>query len=499
MMSRLKRMKTGFPLHHLLIIVFFVLEGNNEFYPDVPLIASLKLFVSFILVALICYLVCKLILREKLRAAVISFFLVYGIVYARTIYHYYSIPFGNYRVSNTHFFLVAAVVLIGIVIIIYRSAPASLRKFNRFLTILFAVLILFTSGSIIYKWLTPSRQLSLQLSNSPDLSQLTPKTKPNIYLLMFDEYQGNDGLKSLYGNNDISPDSMLIRKGFRVMSHPSSNYNYTFYSVPSLLNMSYLDFNDNKLDYDLRRVVKSVHTLTNKSPLLNYFNEEGYDIINHSFFQLGDIPSTYQSLVVPHDGYSAIYSRTIFGWAKEDLLHSIGSNEIQQIIPSYFYQVYQYNNEVISGMDQTINNKTIGTKFVYSHLLIPHPPVLTDSIGNLRKISTAMYEVNRQEPSFKSSYKKYIQYANSILDKMVTGIQANDPTGVIVFTSDHGLRVIPRQEGYIFNNQCAVYIPGSNYAGFYDSVSLVNLMRLVLNNASGLQIPLVADKKHPSK
>jgi len=61
------------------------------------------------------------------------------------------------------------------------------------------------------------------------------------------------------------------------------------------------------------------------------------------------------------------------------------------------------------------------------------------------------------------------------------------------------LRVIPTQEGYIFNNQCAVYIPGSNYAGFYDSVSLVNLMRLVLNNASGLQIPLVADKKHPSK
>jgi len=150
-------------------------------------------------------------------------------------------------------------------------------------------------------------------------------------------------------------------------------------------------------------------------------------------------------------------------------------------------------------MDQTINNKTIGTKFVYSHLLIPHPPVLTDSIGNLRKISTAMYEVNRQEPSFKSSYKKYIQYANSILDKMVTGIQVNDPTAVIVFTSDHGLRVIPGQQGYIFNNQCAVYIPGSNYTGFYDSVSLVNLMRLVLNNASGLQIPLVADKKHPSK
>jgi len=166
---------------------------------------------------------------------------------------------------------------------------------------------------------------------------------------------------------------------------------------------------------------------------------------------------------------------------------------------SYFYQVYKYNNEVVAGMEQTVSEKNAGPKFVYTHLLIPHPPVLTDSVGNLRKISAAMYEVNRQEPSFKSSYKKYIQYANSILEKMVTGIQANDPTAVIVFTSDHGLRVIPDQQGYIFNNQCAVYIPGSNYAGFNDSVSLINLMRLVLNNASGLQIPLVADDRHRSK
>jgi len=499
MMSRLKRMISGFPLHHLLIIVFFVTEGNNEFYPDVSFLASLKLFGWFFLVAIISYLVCKIIFREGLRAAVLFLIIVYGILYIRTIYHYYSMAWGNIRVSNTHFFLVALIVFVGIVFTILRSAPASIAKFNRFLTILFFFLILYTSGNIVYKWLTPSRQFSLQLSSSPDLSKLMPRSRPNIYLLMFDEYQGNDGLKSFYGNSNISPDSMLIRKGFRVISHPSSNYNYTFYSVPSLINMSYLNFSDNKLDYDLRRVVKSTHSLVNKSPLLNYFNQEGYKIINHSFFQLGDIPSPHQSLVVPHDGYSAIYSRTIFGWAKEDLLHFIGNNAIQKIVPSYFYQVYKYNNEVVAGMEQAVREKYTGPIFVYSHLLIPHPPVLTDSIGNLRKISAAMYEVNRQEPTFKSSYKKYIQYTNSILDKMVTGIQANDPTGVIIFTSDHGLRVIPGQEGYIFNNQCAVYIPGSNYAGFYDSVSLVNLMRLVLNNASGLQIPLVADSMHPAK
>jgi arylsulfatase A-like enzyme len=150
-------------------------------------------------------------------------------------------------------------------------------------------------------------------------------------------------------------------------------------------------------------------------------------------------------------------------------------------------------------MDQTIYEKSVTPKFVYAHLLIPHPPMLTDSLGNLKNISAAMYETNTRWASLKTSYADYMHYANSILEKMVTDIQQQDSTAVIVFASDHGFRSFPDQQDQIFNNQCAVYIPGSSYEGFYDNVSLVNLMRLVLNNVLGQKIPLLGDSLHRAK
>ena len=500
MMSRLKRLISGFPPHHLLIIIFFVLEGNNEFFPDVPFLSSLKLFGLFFLLAAACFFICKLIFRDHSRAAVISLLLTYVLLYCRTIYQYYAKPWGqDTRISNTHFFVVLGVFILLLIFGIYKSSSPALIKFNRFLNILFLTLILFTAGNILFKILTPQKQFSLQLPDKPMPDPKVISPKPDIYLLLFDEYQGNDGLKYFYGNSAMGPYKMLLQKGFHIPAHPQSNYNYTFYSVPSLLNMSYLQFSDGKLGYDLKRVIKSVSSISDQSPLINFLSQEGYAIVNHSFFRLGNQPSPHSLLVVPHDGFTAIYSRTLPGWAQEDLLHFIPYNNLQKILQTYFFRIYQYNNEVIRGMDKTIYEKSITPKFVYAHLLIPHPPMLTDSIGNLKNISAAMYETNTRSALLKSSYADYMHYANSILEKMVTKIQQQDSTAVIVFASDHGFRSFPDQQVHIFNNQCAVYMPGSTYEGFYDNVSMVNLMRLVLNNALGQKIPLLSDSLHLAK
>ncbi len=497
-MSRLKRMIQGFPTHHLLIIIFFVLEGNNEFFPDVPLASSGKLFGFFLLIATISYFICNALFKDIQRAAVASLLFTYILLYARTMYHYYALPWGNgTRISNTHFFLVLGLVTVLCIIAIRKSSLPALQKFNRFLTILFMTLVLYTSVAMIYKSFRPEKHLYVTL-NEPQLNQPIPRAKPNIYLLVFDEYQGNDGLDYFFGNSFAGPDSILQKKGFHIIKHPASNYNYTFYSIPSLLNMSYLNFSDGKLDYDLLRVVKSVRTMGVESPMFKYLKQQQYHIVNYSFFDVAGI-APQRSLAVPHDGYSAIFSRTLPGWLQEDLLHFIPSNNIQSIVPTYFYQLHQYNEAVITGLAETIQHKTLHPSFIYAHLLLPHPPMITDEKGNLKNISAAMYEVNRQLPSLKSSYAESLSYANMVLEKMITDIQTSDPASVIVFASDHGLRVYPDQQSFVFNNQCAVYIPGNQYEGFYDNVSLVNVMRLVLNNALGLTIPLTPDSTRLAK
>ena len=498
-MSRLKRSIIEFPAHHLLIILFFLLEGINEFYPNVTIAESLKLFGIFFTAAVALFFIGRLFSKDRAKSVLISFLGIYVILYCRTIYQYYgkALP-GDQRISNTHFFIVLGLFMILITILILRSTTTASKKFSRFLNILFSILILLTSIGIGYKILTPGKQLTLLTQDIAGMNQ-PMFAKPNIYLLLFDEYQGDDGLKEFYGTTNPGPSPMLRQKGFFVVPHSQSNYNYTFYSVPSLMNMSYLNFSDGKLDFDLPRVISSLRTMKEENRFTSFLQQQGYTLINHSFLQMGNIPSPHRTLFVPHDGFTAIYSRTFPGWAQEDLLHFIPSNIVQKFSHTEFYQIYEYNKEVIAATEMTINERSSGPKFVYSHLLIPHPPMLTDSNGNLKNIRETMFENNLASVSLAASYTSYIKYANRILGKMVTDIQKQDPAATIIFASDHGLRSYPDRQQYIFNNQCAVYIPGSKYEGFYDTLSLVNLLRLVLNNACGQKIPLLPDSHHLAK
>ncbi len=60
---------------------------------------------------------------------------------------------------------------------------------------------------------------------------------------------------------------------------------------------------------------------------------------------------------------------------------------------------------------------------------------------------------------------------------------------------DHGFRhfIKPVAMEYHFMNLNSVYLPGNNYAGFYDSISGVNQFRIILNKQFNQQFPLLKD------
>ena len=129
MMSRLKRLISDFPTHHLLIIIFFVVEGNSEFFPDVSLPESITLFGIFFFLAMLILFICKLLVKDQDRAAVISFILVYVLLYCRTVYHNYSQLWGGInRITNTHFFLVLGFAVLLLIFIAYRTSGKALEK-----------------------------------------------------------------------------------------------------------------------------------------------------------------------------------------------------------------------------------------------------------------------------------------------------------------------------------------------------------------------------------
>src|ERR1044072_1951722 len=65
--------------------------------------------------------------------------------------------------------------------------------------------------------------------------------RPDIFFIVLDEYSGNTALNQLFHFDNSDFKKQLEQRGFYVAKESLSNYNYTPFSVASILNMKYLD------------------------------------------------------------------------------------------------------------------------------------------------------------------------------------------------------------------------------------------------------------------
>ncbi len=134
-------------------------------------------------------------------------------------------------------------------------------------------------------------------------------------------------------------------------------------------------------------------------------------------------------------------------------------------------------------------------KFVFAHLIIPHPPFAFHSDGTYR-IPLEPYSLNdgdhyirdRRYRQYRNGYVEQVEFINRMLEKTVDSILAVNPGCVIILQGDHG-------GGLLFNQQeiektflkerftlfCAVLLPGGNSTGLYPDITPVNIFRIVFN------------------
>jgi hypothetical protein len=123
---------------------------------------------------------------------------------------------------------------------------------------------------------------------------------------------------------------------------------------------------------------------------------------------------------------------------------------------------------------------------------MPHYPFYFDKSGN-------PYPVAFELPSnieFKRRYVEYLQYCNNRFLNIIDLIQKKSTRPyIIIFMSDHGLRLDNRPEKikYHFMNINSLYFPNKKYQGYYTGMSNVNQFRVLLNNVFQQNLPLLKD------
>ncbi|MGB3155430.1 MAG: hypothetical protein WBB06_12570, partial [Chitinophagaceae bacterium] len=174
----------------------------------------------------------------------------------------------------------------------------SKRKFNNistYLNLLFLLMILLDLGVLLVK--IKKRKTPKLLEFPSEMIQCDSCAKPDIYLIIADEYAGKTELQDLFSFNNTNFENNLKTRGFYVVKGSTSNYNRTVYSMASLLNMNYLDnlksniLNNTDLDY--------CSDLINKNSVISFFKKMGYKIYNFSPFDLTGNPKLTKSAFLP--------------------------------------------------------------------------------------------------------------------------------------------------------------------------------------------------------
>lgn len=477
------------PVYFLLLPVFFVFHGYTENYNFIPLkdallLLSLYLFSSLAIVFLFWILYRNLSKAALLSFAAMVFYFFFGYIYDNL----YKIDpgglFSKYSVIIGFFLL--GFLLLAIFLLRYKS---SLQKWNYSFNVFLVCLLLvdvFWLGTKIFK---EKRQLNTNLSSA--FTVCTSCNKPDIYLIVADEYAGDKQLKETMNFDNSNFKKELKTRGF-FSSVSSSNYNYTTFSISSMLQMDYLhgivsrsmDHNDLSICYNAIR----------ENNVYRFLSANSYQLYNFSIFDIHDQPSITASSVLP-ERLRFITAQTLFNRVEKNILFNMANGLGAAVKKKSLYLYYESNVRALDSLKAIVHKKTTGPKFVYTHLIMPHFPYYFNRFGQRRPPEEIQSGTERDV----SKYLDYVQYTNSILLQLVDSIRANSiKPPIIILLSDHGFRQYPTEtdKKYFFSNQLNICLPDHNYGSFYSGISNVNLFRVLFNTEFHQQLPLLPDSTH---
>jgi hypothetical protein len=471
-----------FPAYLFLLPVFFVLHGFTENYDYIPVSDSFLLAAVYILSATVILLLTRLIFKSWTKAGLFVFVLFVFHFFFGSMQDALRNIFGDTFLSRYIFILPAALLIFILLFAWLKRRKKPLAQVTRYLNLLLLLLLLIDTGWLVIKIISRDKPL-VPLPGQLTICKNCPK--PDLYLIITDEYAGQRQLKDLFSFDNSPFYKELSDRGFQVVTNSSSNYNLTPYSIASILNLDYLDKDEQSMLTNTYRSVGS-------STLLRFLKEYGYEFYNYSYFDFPGQPSYARETFLPLKT-KLITQQTFLSRVEKEMRFHLTTTlrSKKEIRKNAYYS--RDNNEKLSRMTIEIaKSKKEKPKFVFTHLMMPHYPYYYDRNGQEFSFeSLAEGKQNNQH-----HYLEYLQYSNKkILEIMDLIIQNSSHPPIILLLGDHGFRHFdkPVNSHYIFSNLAAIHLPGNEHLSINDSSTNINIMRAVLNGGFDQKLPYLKD------
>ncbi len=473
------------PVYPFLLVIFFFLHVLLENYNPSLLRTAGWLILVYSIATFVLFILFKLLLKDWRKAALPVFGIMGFNFFFGSGNDWLRKSFGNTFITKMSVILAITLLLLILLFVYLKRTDRKLFRVTQYLNLLFLLLILVDGSLLLMKGLKGRKATVTDLRNS--FSKCDSCARPDIYLVIADEYAGKTQLKDLFAFDNSAFENDLQSRGFHILSHSVSNYNATVYSMASILNMDYLH-NLHQPSIVNHKDILLCYDLIKNNNLSSFFIKNGYTVNSYSFFDVADKDKVITNYFFPSNTL-LLTGQTFI----RRFLRNAGSRLVSKEKLFAIKKNDQYNDIKIDSLTRKeVLAKTSQPKFIYTHLDMPHHPYFYDSSGKeipIEKLTDA-YSMDRQ------AYIQYLQYCNQKLLSLVDFIKTNSPQPpVIILMSDHGFRQLAADvnRDYYFMNLDAVSFPNNDYSRFYDSMSSVNQFRVTLNTLFRQQLPLLKD------
>lgn len=455
-----------------------------------PLVA-LRALVLSLLAGVLLYALLRLLLKDGLRAALVAsvilvLFFTYGHVYA------FLEPLQPLGFSpGRHRFLLPLWLLLFVSGIRWALRRRDLSGLTQGLNTISAVVLLFPLAQIALFGLR-SLQASqvVQAQQAPFELQL-PQDPPDIYYIVLDAYARDDILRQDLGLDNRPFLDELRELGFYIAPCSQSNYAQTQLSLTSSLNFTYLP--DLSPEFQPGQTSRAgVAEFLRHNRARQALEGLGYTVIAfETGFKVTEWEDADIFLTRPSNPYGelqvlegmndfeVLFLRSTAGLALIDataLLPQFIQQDLEN--PSRIhYERIRYGLDELKRMPERS-----GPKFVFAHLVSPHPPFVFNAQGE--------FEVTDQDDL--EGYRQQIRFLNrEIIPILQTLIEQSDTPPVILLQADHGaIHMPPGKRMAILN---AYYLPRGGQDLLYENISPVNSFRLIFDYYFGGNFGLLED------
>ena len=320
----------------------------------------------------------------------------------------------------------------------------------------------------------------IQSATMEQVSNTDILEKPDIYLILLDGYTRSDILKENYNLDNSSFLQELENLGFYVAECAQSNYPSTKLSVTSVFYAKYHDLpylspvSSSVVIETVRSLGYQVMTFENRSNGHFDINEDVRLSRNKMAFGRIDLTgglSEFETMLLETSFLRLVYDMPqLFPGVDAQLLHQ-----------AEYYEHYQQVYYTLSELQRL--PEVEGPKFVFAHILVPHPPFIFGPDGEFTWADDRVV-----------GYNSNVQFIDSQIVPVVDAIITKSKVPpVIIIMGDHGPfgnQVTPSMRLSILN---AYYVKDEAKKDLYESITPVNSFRVILNNYFGTNYPLLDD------